>query len=77
MLSRTARFRRGLPGFVPEGLNDRSQAIYCLVSVQKGDRPVGHGMMVEVADRERVTLIIHGHDHKQRPTLKHAPDFYC
>jgi hypothetical protein len=23
--------------FVPEGLNDRSQAIYCLVSVQKGE----------------------------------------
>jgi N-acyl homoserine lactone hydrolase len=33
--------------------------------------------LVEVADRERVTLIIHGHDHKQWPTLKHAPDFYC
>jgi hypothetical protein len=32
---------RRLEDFVPEGLNDRSQAIYCLVSVQKGIRPVG------------------------------------
>jgi hypothetical protein len=28
---------RRLEGFVPEGLNDRSQAIYCLVFVQKKD----------------------------------------
>jgi hypothetical protein len=27
--------RRDLSDFVPEGLNDRSQAIYCLVSVRK------------------------------------------
>jgi hypothetical protein len=30
---------------IPEGLNDRSQAIYCLVTVQKGNRPVEHGMI--------------------------------
>jgi hypothetical protein len=44
---------RGLSDFVPEGLNDGSnstelaevQAIYCLVSMQKGNRPVGHGMI--------------------------------
>ena len=45
--------RRGLPGFVPEGLNDRSQAIYCLVSMQKGDRPVGHGM---IGSNRRATI---------------------
>ena len=27
--------------FVPEGLNDRSQAIYCLEPVQTGIRPIG------------------------------------
>ncbi len=32
--------------------------------------------MVEVARREGVTLIIHGHDAQQWPTLKHAPEFY-
>jgi hypothetical protein len=30
---------------VPEGLNDGSQAIYCLESVSEEIRPVGHGMM--------------------------------
>jgi hypothetical protein len=30
---------------VPEGLNDGSQAIYCLESVSEEVRPVGHGMM--------------------------------
>jgi hypothetical protein len=43
----------GVAGFVPEGLNDRSQAIYCLVSVQKGIRPVGHGM---IASNGRATI---------------------
>jgi hypothetical protein len=37
--------RKDLSDFVPEGLTDRSQAIYCLVSVQKGNRPVGRGMI--------------------------------
>jgi hypothetical protein len=32
--------------FVPEGLNDRSQAIHCLVSVQSRIRPVGHGLIL-------------------------------
>ena len=32
--------------------------------------------LVEVARREGVTLIIHGHDAQQWPTLKHTPDFY-
>jgi hypothetical protein len=45
--------RRALPGFVPEGLNDRSQAIYCLVTVQKGNRPVGHGM---IGSNRRATI---------------------
>jgi len=31
----------GLSDFVPEGLNDRSQAIYCLECVQTEIRPVG------------------------------------
>jgi hypothetical protein len=35
----------GPVGLCPEGLNDRSQAIYCLVSVEDGNRPVGHGMI--------------------------------
>ena len=30
---------------VPEGRNDRSQAIYCLVSDEKGNRPVGNGVI--------------------------------
>jgi hypothetical protein len=30
--------------FVPEGQNDRSQAIYCLETVQSGIRPVGNGV---------------------------------
>ena len=29
----------------PVGSNDRSQAIYCLVSVRKRNRPVGYGMI--------------------------------
>jgi hypothetical protein len=33
-----------LPGFVPEVLNDRSQAIYCLGSVRNEIRPVGYGV---------------------------------
>ncbi len=33
-----------LPGFVPEGLNDRTQAIYCLGSVRNEIRPVGYGV---------------------------------
>jgi hypothetical protein len=33
-----------LPGFVPERLNDRSQAIYCLGYVRYGIRPVGYGV---------------------------------
>lgn len=32
--------------------------------------------LAEVAQREGVTLIIHGHDAEQWPTLKHAPQFY-
>jgi hypothetical protein len=32
--------------------------------------------LVEVIRREAVTLIFHGHDHKQWPTLKHAPQYY-
>jgi hypothetical protein len=31
----------GTAGYVPEGPNDRSQAIYCLESDQNGIRPVG------------------------------------
>jgi hypothetical protein len=40
-----ARQHKDARVFVPEGLEDRSQAIYCLESVQKGIRPVGDGMM--------------------------------
>ena len=32
--------------------------------------------LVEIARRAHVVLIIHGHDHKQWPTLKHAPEWY-
>jgi hypothetical protein len=33
--------------FVPEeGLNDRSQAIYCLEQVPSRIRPVGHGLIL-------------------------------
>src|SRR5260221_14586770 len=31
---------------VPEGPNDRSQAIYCLEHVQPKIRPVGHGLIL-------------------------------
>jgi hypothetical protein len=34
-----------LHGFVPEELNDRSQAIYCLGCVTNGARPVGYGVI--------------------------------
>jgi hypothetical protein len=37
---------RRLEDFVPEGLNDRSQAIYCLERVQQRIRPVGHGLIL-------------------------------
>jgi len=33
------------PNRVPEGLNDRSQAIHCLEQVQLRIRPVGHGLI--------------------------------
>jgi uncharacterized membrane protein YfcA len=33
------RFSSGFTGVVPEGLNDRSQAIYCLERVRKGSVP--------------------------------------
>ncbi len=32
--------------------------------------------LMEAARREGVALIIHGHDIKQWPTLRHAPEFY-
>jgi hypothetical protein len=32
-------------GFVPEGLDDRSQAIYCLVCAINEARPVGYGLI--------------------------------
>jgi hypothetical protein len=32
--------------FVPKGLNDRSQAIYCLEPVPSRIRPVGHGLIL-------------------------------
>jgi N-acyl homoserine lactone hydrolase len=32
--------------------------------------------LVEIARRQRVALIIHGHDHQQWPTLKRAPEWY-
>jgi hypothetical protein len=36
----------GMVGPVPKGLDDRSQAIYCLESVQSRIRPVGHGLIL-------------------------------
>jgi hypothetical protein len=38
--------RRALSVFVPEGLDDRSQAIYCLECVEKESRPVGDGVIL-------------------------------
>ena len=35
-----------MSGFVPEGLDDRSQAIYCLERVQSRVRPVGHALIL-------------------------------
>lgn len=32
--------------------------------------------LVEIARRERVAVIIHGHDHEQWPTLKQAPEWF-
>lgn len=32
--------------------------------------------LMDLAKREGVTLIVHGHDAQQWPTLKHAPEFY-
>jgi len=39
--------RRDLSDFVPEGLNDRSQAIYCLDCAHEAIRPVGYGLIAE------------------------------
>jgi hypothetical protein len=36
----------GLADFVPEGLDDRSQAIYCLVSVSKRDPSRRDGLIL-------------------------------
>jgi hypothetical protein len=38
---------RGMPrrDFVPKGLTDGSQAVYCLVPVQNRARPVGNGLI--------------------------------
>ena len=33
--------------------------------------------LVDLAEREGVGLMVHGHDSQQWPTLKHAPDFYA
>ena len=33
--------------------------------------------LVEIAGREKVKLIVHGHDSEQWKTLKHAPEFYA
>jgi hypothetical protein len=38
--------RKGLSAFVPWGLDDRSQAIYCLEQVLSRFRPVGHGLIL-------------------------------
>lgn len=32
--------------------------------------------IAEIVEREKVTLIVHGHDIEQWPTLRHAPAFY-
>jgi N-acyl homoserine lactone hydrolase len=32
--------------------------------------------LAEIAAREGVRLIVHGHDAEQWPTLKHSPQFY-
>jgi N-acyl homoserine lactone hydrolase len=32
--------------------------------------------LIELAEREKVALIVHGHDAEQWATLKHAPEFY-
>jgi N-acyl homoserine lactone hydrolase len=32
--------------------------------------------LVQVVERERVALIVYGHDHVQWPSLKHAPQYY-
>lgn len=32
--------------------------------------------LIELAERENVALIVHGHDAEQWATLKHAPEFY-
>jgi hypothetical protein len=55
----------GLSGFVPKGLYDRNQAIYCLERVGNGVRPVGHGLIGESLSvsysvpRDRVSCTSH------------------
>ena len=39
-----------LSDFVPEGLDDRSQAIYCLEHVQLRIRPVGNALIPTPVD---------------------------
>ena len=33
--------------------------------------------LVDLAKREGVVLMVHGHDARQWPTLKHAPEYYA
>ena len=46
MLIKSYRTLRELSDFVPEGLDDRSQAIHCLEQDPIKIRPVGHGLIL-------------------------------
>jgi hypothetical protein len=37
--------RKGVSGFVPKGLNEGSQAVYCLECADNKARPVGYGLI--------------------------------
>jgi hypothetical protein len=45
-MGETAMGRLARSAFVPEGLNDGSQAIYCLEQVQSRIRPVANGLIL-------------------------------
>ena len=59
---------------VPEGLNDRSQAIYCLEHVESRNRPVGYGMIL--ADRLPIVPVVTRVSDRIIPSLRDGSRFF-
>jgi N-acyl homoserine lactone hydrolase len=57
-------------------LNPETRVVFPINDEDEASTRASTRKLVEIAQREEVALIIHGHDHKQWPTLKHAPQYY-